>query len=175
MIRYEPPSPADGPALAAMARDSFVATFGSLYAPEDLQAFLDQAFGPDGLPADIARPEIELRIARADDGAIVGFAKLGPVSLPWDEPTAVELRQLYILPAWHGRGVAAGLMDWALAHARERQASAMVLSVYVDNHRAQAFYRRYGFGEVGRYAFPVGNHIDDDRIWRLPLRGETIK
>jgi ribosomal protein S18 acetylase RimI-like enzyme len=45
----------------------------------------------------------------------------------------------------------------------------MLLSVYIDNHRARRFYERYGFEEVGRYAFPVGGTIDDDRIMRLAL------
>ncbi|GAA3260048.1 hypothetical protein GCM10020258_22280 [Sphingomonas yabuuchiae] len=45
----------------------------------------------------------------------------------------------------------------------------MILSVYVDNHRAKAFYARYGFVDVGRYDFPVGGTIDEDRIMRLSL------
>ena len=53
MITYRDAVPADGPALAAMARASFTETFGTLYRPQDLAAFLDQAFGPQGLPSQI--------------------------------------------------------------------------------------------------------------------------
>ena len=35
--------------------------------------------------------------------------------------------------------------------------------------RARRFYERYGFEEVGKYVFMVGNHADDDRIMRLTL------
>ena len=59
-------------------------------------------------------------------------------------------------------------MDWGIAWARER-ASILYLSVFVENDRAQAFYRRYGFVDVGRNAFRVGNHVDEDRIFRLDL------
>ena len=45
----------------------------------------------------------------------------------------------------------------------------MILSVYVDNHRAHRFYQRYGFTEIGRYVFMVGEKADDDRILRLAL------
>jgi ribosomal protein S18 acetylase RimI-like enzyme len=60
-------------------------------------------------------------------------------------------------------------MDWVIASARARGAARIVLSVYVDNHRAKRFYERYGFREIGKYEFRVGDHIDDDRIWSLDL------
>ena len=103
----------------------------------------------------------------------MGFAKLGPPSLPFrtEGPTA-ELRQLYVLKPWQGAGVAAALIAWALAEGRRRGAGQMFLSVFVDNHRARRFYARHGFEPVGRYAFMVGSHADEDIIMRLDL-GET--
>ena len=74
-----------------------------------------------------------------------------------------------MLGPWQGAGVAAALMDWALAKARRDGYRRMVLSVYVDNLRAQRFYARYGFVEVGRYEFRAGETIDDDRIWSRTL------
>ncbi len=63
-------------------------------------------------------------------------------------------------------GVGYDAIDVAWARAR---ASILYLSVFTENHRAQAFYRRYGFTDVGRNAFRVGNHIDEDRFFRLDL------
>lgn len=170
MIAYRDAAPEDGPALATMARDSFVDTFGPLYAAEDLAAFLDDAFGPAGLPADIARPDRRIRLA-LDGDAIVGFAKYATsASLPPPSTAEdVELKQLYILPAHKGAGIAATLMDWTLAQARHDGATRMVLSVWVDNHRAKRFYARYGFREIGKAPFAVGSQIDDDRLWCLVL------
>ncbi len=164
-----PATPADGPALAAMARASFTDTFGTLYKPADLATFLDNAFGPHGLPAQLSNPAFTVRIAEAD-GAIIGFAKLGPVDFPgeWGADT-IELHQLYVLAPWQGAGVAPQLMDWALATARTQGYARMVLSVFVDNIRAQRFYTRYGFAEIGRYEFRVGDHVDDDRLWACDL------
>ena len=166
---YADAVPGDGPELAAMAAASFTATFGTLYAPADLALFLDGAFGPAGLPAQLFDPGYRVRLARVD-GAIVGYAKLGPVLFPGDWPAdAVELHQLYVLASRQGTGVADALMAWALADARGAGAREMILSVFVDNHRARRFYARYGFVEIGRYAFMVGTHQDDDRIMRLML------
>ena len=169
MIHYRDALPADGPALSAMAQRCFTDTFGSLYRAEDLALFLDRAFGADGLPSQLDDPRFSVRVA-FDGDAVAGFAKIGPVDFPgdWTSDT-IELHQLYVLGAWQGEGVAPELMDWTIATARARGFARMVLSVYVDNHRAQRFYARYGFREIGRYEFRVGDHVDDDRIWSLDL------
>lgn len=161
--------PGDGRELAAMAARAFTDTFGTLYRAEDLRAFLDAAFGVDGLPSHLTDPAYRVRVASVD-GAIIGFVKLGPVAFPgeWADDV-IELHQLYVLGAWHGSGAAAQLMDWALASARAMGMRQVVLSVFVDNHRAQRFYTRYGFRETGRYSFMVGEQEDDDRIWTLDL------
>ncbi|WP_317698808.1 GNAT family N-acetyltransferase [Aeromicrobium sp. REDSEA-S32_B7] len=102
----------------------------------------------------------------------LGYTKLGPIDfdLPEGQPAegATELHQLYVAAEAKGTGVAAALMQWGIDWARQR-ASILYLSVFTENPRAQAFYRRYGFVDVGRNAFRVGNHIDEDRIWRLDL------
>ena len=168
MIAYRTATPADGPELAEMAKRSFTETFGSLYPASDLAAFLDRAFGVDGLPSELDDPAFTVRVA-TEEGRVIGFAKLGPVAFPGDWPSnAVELHQLYVGEAAKGSGVAAALIEWGIAWARER-ASILYLSVFTENDRAQAFYRRYGFVDVGRNAFRVGNHVDEDRIWRLDL------
>lgn len=166
---YRDALPADGPALAAMAKRCFTDTFGSLYRASDLAAFLDRTFGADGLPSQLDDPAFTVRVA-LEGGEVAGFAKLGPVDFPgeWGADT-IELHQLYVLGPWQGEGVAAALMDWVLAAARGRGFARIVLSVYVDNVRAQRFYARYGFGEIGKYEFRVGEHVDDDRIWSLDL------
>ena len=169
MIRYRDARTADGPALAQMARRSFTETFGTLYPPSDLAAFLDEAFGANGLPAQLGDPDFAIRLALAD-GAIVGYVKLGPVTFPGEwRPDAIELYQFYVLAAWHGTGVAQDLMAWALGHARGHGAREMILSVYVDNHRAHRFYEKYGFEDIGRIAFRVGATMDDDNLMRLVL------
>ena len=169
MIAYRDAVPADGPTLAAMARRAFIDTFGTLYRASDLAGFLDRTFGADGLPSQLNDPAYAIHLA-LDGDAIAGYAKIGPVDFPGDwGPDTVELHQLYVLAEWQGEGVAGRLMEWILAAARARGHARIVLSVFVDNRRAQRFYARYGFAEIGRYQFRVGDQIDDDRIWALDL------
>lgn len=163
---------ADADALSQFAEAAFVATFGHIYDPADLATFLAEWNPPDRIRAQIADPDWTIALVRDADAAILGYIKLGPIDfdLPEGQPAegATELHQLYLSEAAKGSGVAAALMQWGIAWARDR-ASILYLSVFTENHRAQAFYRRYGFVDVGRNAFRVGNHIDEDRIWRLDL------
>ena len=158
----------DLPAVDRVFRQSFCDTFAHLYRPDDLAAFLGQ-FTPEAWADEFADPHYRFRVSEVD-GEVVGFVKLGPSALPIETTAkAIELRQLYLLKGHHGSGIAAALTDWAIEEARRQGFEELYLTVYVDNHRARRFYDRYGFEEVGRYAFMVGNHADEDMIMRKLL------
>lgn len=160
--------PRDAETLADLGRRTFTETFGHLYSPENLAAFL-VSHSPERWRMELADPAFAVRIGEVD-GAAVAYAKLGPPSLPF-EPRGkpIELRQFYVLKPWHGTGAGSELMQWALDEAQRRGADEMFLSVFVDNHRARRFYERYGFERVGRYDFMVGTHADEDIVMRLGL------
>ena len=50
-------TPEDAEALSDLSRECFTQTFGHLYAPEDLSAFLDEAYSPTVLRAELADPD----------------------------------------------------------------------------------------------------------------------
>lgn len=165
---YRDAVPADAAAVAELARSSFTETFGHLYSSDNLAAFL-ASHTTDDWALVLTDPDVAVRVAETD-GKLVGYARIGPPTLPITPVgPAVELRQFYLLKRWHGGGHAQTLMDWVIATARARGAAELFLSVFVDNIRAQRFYARYGFEDVGRYAFMVGSHEDEDRLMRLAL------
>lgn len=159
---------ADWAVIDRLYRTCFVETFGPLYSAEDLGLFLAQ-FTPEAWAAEFADPHYAFRLAELD-GEPVGFAKLGPLKLP-AKPVgqAAELHQLYMLRIAHGSGLGGELMEWVVDTARARRAGELFLSVFTENHRAQRFYRRYGFEIIGPYHFMVGNQADEDVIMRLGL------
>ncbi|HYI65257.1 MAG TPA: GNAT family N-acetyltransferase [Allosphingosinicella sp.] len=167
-IVYRDATMADAALMARIGRETFTETFGHLYTPENLAAFLVN-HSAESWRGELGDPRVAVRIAESD-GAAAGFAKLAPPSLPFEfRGPAAELRQLYVLKPWQGAGIAPALIDWVIAAARARGAEALFLSVFVDNHRARRFYARYGFEEVGRYDFMVGTHADEDIVMRLML------
>ncbi|HTZ42969.1 MAG TPA: GNAT family N-acetyltransferase [Jatrophihabitans sp.] len=79
------------------------------------------------------------------DGALVGFATVGP-SRDADLPAAdwLELQSCYLLPGAWGSGVATELARRALPADRR-----LFLWVLAGNLRAQGFYRKLGFAPDG--------------------------
>lgn len=168
-ILWRDATPADGPALDAMARAVWLETFGAFSAPNDRDAYLAQAYGPTGqLLRDLADPAVRFHLALEGED-VAGYAKVNPPWLPDPEPGALQLSQIYVTYDRHGSGIAARLMDWAIAYARDQGATALLLTVWEENHRAQSFYRKRGFEHVGDYAFQVGEQTDRDLILRLAL------
>ncbi len=169
-VTYRDATVADAGVVAAIGARTFTATFGHLYSPANLAAFLAN-HAPDRWAAALAG-DASVRLAEADGGAI-GYARIGPLTFDVDAErggrAGLQLYQLYVDPEYHGTGVAGALLDWAAAHARERGAADLWLSVFVDNPRARRFYARGGFEEVKPYTFMVGDHADDDILCRLAL------
>ena len=167
-ISYRDAGAADAEALGAFARATFTETFGHLYPPEDLTAYVDAKYRVDVVAAELADPEVRYVLALRD-GALVGYSKLGVVDMDVDTTDALELHRLYVDASVKGAGVAKALMDDGLAWARGKGARVMYLSVWENNARAQAFYKRYGFEHVKEHKFMVGRVADRDFIWRLAL------
>ena len=167
-VTYRDATPADAATLDRIFDTVFCDTFAHLYREEDLNAFLS-SFRVADWERQLGDPAFAVRVAEID-GETVGYLKLGPLKLPVEaNGPALLLDQLYVLREHHGAGIAKELMAWALEETARRGATQLFLTVYVDNHRAKRFYDRYGFEDVGRYAFMVGSHADEDIIMRKLL------
>ena len=168
---YRPATLADAPALAVLGAETFVAAFGHLYTPQDLENFLAQAHEPTAVAAEIAGDSCTHRLVE-HEGRLVAFCKLrypSHYASYSDAANPLELGQLYALPGHTGHGIGAQLMDWALGVARERGHDAVLLSVYSENFGAQRFYQRYGFGKIADITFQVGDHFDPEFLYELKL------
>lgn len=170
-VSYRPATPADAASLATFAAQTFCETFAHLYPPEDLEAYLAKSYGEA-----VQREEIEdagtATLLAFVGEVLVGYAQAGPVDMTVEHaPRDRELYRLYVRSELKGAGVARELMQRVIAWAKEGGAKALWLSVWENNTRAQAFYRRYGFEHAGEHKFMVGNTADRDFIWRMPLNG----
>ncbi|MDR6802892.1 GNAT family N-acetyltransferase [Asticcacaulis solisilvae] len=164
------------PALSALAIDSFTETFGHLYPPEDLEAFLRKSYAHDALLADINDPAQHWRVVLDDRGAAVAFMQCGKVGLPHPDARPDfegELKRLYVHSSQQGKGLGKTLLSAAIDHMTERFGDApQWIGVWSENHKAQAFYGSFGFHRVGEYQFAVGQTLDDEFILRrIPIGG----
>jgi ribosomal protein S18 acetylase RimI-like enzyme len=162
----------DAPALAALGRRAFCASFAHLYCAEDLNTFLEASHTEAKVVAEVVDPGMRVRLALDEDGQLLGFCKLVMAS-GWPEHArtsrVIELKQLYTDPAVTGRGIGAALMDWAVVEAIAFGAGEIQLSVYSENPGAQRFYARYGFAKVADIHFMVGNQRDEEYLFAKVL------
>lgn len=156
----------DAETLVALSTDTFTETFGHLYAPEDLETFLDSAYDLDKHKKLLADPDYGVWLLEDGDDS-VGYVLAGPCGLPHDDvqPDDQEIKRLYVRSTHQSSGYGAHLMDTALNWIGDKT---VWLGVWSENYGAQRFYERYGFGEVGEYFFEVGEHRDQEYIFKRP-------
>jgi GNAT superfamily N-acetyltransferase len=157
----------DAEILADLGARTFAATFGHLYPPEDLAAFLRRAYDLEHTREQLADPGVAAWLLEVN-GDAVGHALAGPCGLPHPDVTAAcgELKRLYILPSWQGGGRGSRLLEAALAWLDMEKTGALWIGVWSQNLAAQRLYGRLGFAKVGEYLFEVGSVRDHEFILR---------
>ena len=157
----------DAAALAHLAEVTFTETFGHLYPPEDLAGYVASTYTRKACLETLSDPRMAYWLVAAEGEPAVGFALAGYCKLPVQglEPTAGELRQLYVRSAYQKQRLGARLFETALEWL-ETHYSPIYIGVWSNNHGAQRFYGRYGFAKVGEYGFPVGKTVDHEFILR---------
>lgn len=99
------------------------------------------------------------------NGSVLGFLILHKASHPAVEGhDPIQLWQLYVMPEFHGSGVAARLMAAALDHARKHRHDVIWLGVSEHNARGIAFYRKHGFEPLGLHQVGGGGHAHQDIV-----------
>lgn len=157
----------DAKALAAIGAATFSETFGHLYPPEDLAAFLAEAHSVVRARDDLANPAKAAWIVEAD-GAVVGYALACPAKLPHPDVAAGdrELDRFYLLESHQSGGLGSRLFAEIMAWLQDGGPRGLWIGVWSENHGARRFYARHGFEVVGTYEFVVGRTRDHELIMR---------
>lgn len=159
----------DAATLAHLGATTFTETFGHLYPPEDLHAYLAGSHSVNAWTRALADSQRAVWLATLADATPVGFIAVGACKLPVEnlEPTAGEVHQLYVLARHHNLRVGTQLMAVGLEWLQSQGRTPLYVGVWSENFGAQRFYGRYGFDKVGEYGFPVGKTVDREFILRL--------
>ncbi|AOK32541.1 MULTISPECIES: acetyltransferase [Burkholderia] len=121
--------PADNPVLVEIWLRSVRATHTFL-CEQDIEDLYPQV-------RDTYLPGVDVWVCEDADGDITGFIGMHEA----------QIEMLFVDPERFGQGVGTRLLD----HARKLHAN-LTVDVNEQNPRAHAFYRRYGFEDVGRSA-----------------------
>lgn len=156
----------DAPALAELGASTFVETFGHLYTPSDLRAYLSAAHSADVYRAYLESPREPIWVVDGEDGRLMAYVLAGPCKLPVaDMPaSAGEIRRLYARAAAQKQRLGTQLLHTALEWLEAQRMLPIYVGVWSENVGAQRLYARHGFRKVGEYDFPVGSHLDREFI-----------
>ena len=164
-IRYA--TAADNTLLAKVGAETFYDSFAAENTPENMAAYLAEAFGPEKQARELADPASRFLIVEAA-GLTVGYARLkfgeAPAAMAGRKP--MEIARFYARKPWIGKGVGARLMQACLQEAERAGCDAVWLDVWERNSRAIAFYRQWGFVEVGTQVFQLGDDLQRDLLAR---------
>ncbi len=151
--------------LSQFGRRVFAATFAPDNDPLQMERYLATAYTPDAQAAELADRAVTTLLACDAADVLLGFAQLRRSAAPpcVTELPAIELWRFYVDHAWHGRGVAATMMQAVQDAASGSGARTLWLGVWERNPRAQAFYRKAGFRPVGTQCFIFGTEPQTDQ------------
>ncbi|HEY0547169.1 MAG TPA: GNAT family N-acetyltransferase [Pyrinomonadaceae bacterium] len=160
----------DAKLLAELGAQTFAETFTEGNAPEDMAAYLAASFNVEKLAEELTDPLSIFFIAEAE-GQAAGYAKIhaGEALEGVEGQKAIELVRLYVSRKWLGRGVGQALMQRCIDEARERGFQIIWLGVWERNRRAQAFYRKWNFCEVGEHIFQLGSDPQRDILMQRAI------
>ncbi|MFI5716923.1 GNAT family N-acetyltransferase [Nocardia sp. NPDC051750] len=140
---------------------------------DDIEVFLTDVLSGERFGEYLSDPARTVLKAVADD-EIVGYTILHggtpadpAVAAAVDLDPVLEISKMYVLPGHHGAGVSSALMQAALERARGAGYAGIWLGVNQQNLRAQRFYAKYGFQQVGTKTFTVGRQVHHDFVLRL--------
>jgi diamine N-acetyltransferase len=130
----------DVEAVAALAREIWVAHYTSIITLAQIDYMLEQRYAADVMRAELRRDDIcwdKLLV----DGAMVGFSSYFLVA----EASAMKLDKLYVHPAHQRCGYGGKLIERVLAVAKQRSCATLLLAVNKNNRQAIDAYLKHGF------------------------------
>ena len=167
-VRIAPVEPGDAEAIAALAREIWLAHYTGIIGIEQIEYMLRQRYEPALIRAELQRDGLwwdKLLLG----GGIVGFSSCFLTG----EPGEMKLDKLYVRQDCQRRGYGGRLIGRAVAVAREEGCSRLVLAVNRNNSSAIAAYGKHGFSIRDTVVKDIGGgFVMDDYIMEKAVRGD---
>lgn len=161
----------DAEILSTLAKQTFYETFTGTCTEEDMESFLEDYFNLKQVQGELSNENDFFYLAEME-GSLVGYIRFMEDYTNFDvikQWKALELKRIYVLKEFHGKGVAGQLMDYTLQYATNHHYQVVWLGVWEHNHKANKFYEKYGFVNSGHtHNFPIGNTPQMDQwLWKF--------
>ncbi|WP_293312370.1 GNAT family N-acetyltransferase [Pedobacter sp. UBA5917] len=155
--------------LQKIGRNTFFEAFSEVNTEENMKDYLENSFSEDKLRAELNNKDSRFYFALVD-GEVVAYLKINFGEAQNEKINdAIEIERIYVLKAFHGKGVAQGLYQKAIDIAYEIQVGTVWLGVWEENYRALRFYEKNGFTPFGKHSFWLGDDEQTDLLMKKEL------
>ncbi len=167
-VIFEKLSPADLHELKDISRKTFSDAFGAENNPQDLEAYLNTAFGEENLRMELLNPLSEFYFVKLE-GETAGYFKinLGDAQTDLQEEDAMELERIYVTQKFQNQKIGQRMLDEVIEMAIQRKMRYLWLGVWEKNTAATKFYLRNNFEFDGTHPYMVGSDKQTDQIMKL--------
>lgn len=170
MITIQKASVKDAQILVELGMQTFTETFAADNTPEDMNMYLQQHFTIEKIKAEFQEEGSVFLLAR-DGSREVGYAKIRLNNKPKELRSVrpMEIERLYCIKEYHGRKVGTMLMQFCLDLGKRKNCDVTWLGVWEHNHKAIAFYQKWGFEKFGQHIFTLGTDPQTDLLMRKKM------
>ena len=156
--------------LRELSIRTYYETFAHLSTPEDMAAYLDDAFNIERFSKELDDADSAFYFLYCNE-QIAGYLKLNeaPAQTDLNDPFALEIERIYIKSEFQGKGLGQFLMEQAISIATERRKKYAWLGVWEKNEKAIRFYKKNGFYEIGTHTFVMGEDVQTDHVMKKDL------
>lgn len=156
--------------LQTISIETYTETFKEHNTPENLAAYLEQAYPLDKLEQELSVPSSYFFFIYSDQH-LAGYLKLNTHDAQ-TEPMgkdALEVERIYVRKAFQKLGIGKQLLNKAIEMAKEQNKKTIWLGVWENNDNALAFYRKKGFVQTGSHSFYMGDDEQTDLLMAKTL------
>ena len=160
--------------LRELSIKTYYETFAHLNTPEDMEAYLEDAFNKDKLRHELCDPNSLFFLLFVNERP-AGYLKLNetPSQTDINDNESLEIERIYVTSEFQGTGVGKYLMELAIAIATGYGKQYAWLGVWEKNEKAIRFYKKNGFYEIGTHPFIMGKDVQTDYIMRKDLSAKN--
>lgn len=162
--------PEEAEKLRVFAKTHFVATYASQNTPDNLERYLEQAFGREHFVREFSHPESVFYLVLLNQ-QIIGYykANTGAAQTEKNHPLSMEIERIYVTETLKGQGIGRKMIQHAVQTAQNQQLNYIWLGVWERNLKAIAFYEKLSFERIGVHDFQLGDEVQRDYIYQLKI------
>lgn len=161
----------DWQTLQRVGSEIFYDAFAAMNTPENLEAYMSEAFSETALRAELANPDSEFWFAISEN-EVAGYLKVNfrAAQAEFQDENAMEIQRIYVSKDFQGRGVAQILMEKTRELAESAGVDFIWLGVWEHNPRAIRFYEKMGFVTFSSHTFFLGDDEQTDILMKLKIK-----